>query len=188
MFWMIVLLATSLAGLSCAVKNVSARPVTMQNLTVPGTALPTGCGLSPAAFVVDGNRVTGGLWAGLPISTNPWTGTARPVVASIRERMDGPIPAPDAPPVDRNAAARYRRQLTDGVEEAYAAVYGAQSDPNPVVVLALRFAPAEKPFYPLSDRRPSDRRIEIGQLHAVVSGNGGESSQAVEAYLKSLAG
>jgi hypothetical protein len=181
-----IVLATSIANVSCAVQSVPTRPVTMQNLTVPKTALPTGCGLAPAPSVVDGNRVTGGFWAGLPISTNPWTGTARPVIASIRERMDGGLVWPDGPPLDRNAAARYRLQLADGVEEAYAAIYTMQSDTNLIVVLALRFAPTEKPFYPLSNRLTSDHRVEIGQVHAVVSGNGGQCSQAVETYLKSL--
>jgi hypothetical protein len=180
----LIVLGASIASVSCAVHSVPTRPVTMQNLTVPKTALPTGCGLSPA--VIDRNRVTGGLWAGLPVSTNPWTGTARSIVASIRARMDGLPPGPDAPPLDRNAASRYRLQLADGVEEAYAAVYRMQSDPQLVVVLALRFAATEKPFYPLSNRRTSEHRVVIGQLHAVVSGDGGECSQAVERYLKSL--
>jgi len=100
--------------------------------------------------------------------------------------MDGPILGPDAPPLDRNAVSRYRLQLADGVEEAYAAVYRMQSDPSLVVVLALRFAATEKPFYPLSNRRTSEHRVEIGQLHAVVSGNGGQCFQAVEAYIRSL--
>src|SRR5688572_16614794 len=62
---------TSIANVSCAVQSVPTRPVTMLDLTVPKTALPTGCGLAPAPSVVDGNRVTGGFWAGLPISTAP---------------------------------------------------------------------------------------------------------------------
>ena len=164
----LIVLATSIASVSCAVRSVPTRPVTMLNLTLPQTALPTGCGLSPASSVIDGNKVTGGLWAGLPISTNPWTGTARPIVASIRSRMDGLPLGPDAPL--ENAAPPLSAAEAPSVWRRIAAVYRMQSDPQLIVVLALRFAATEKPFYPLSNRRTSEHRVVIGQLHAVVSG------------------
>ena len=65
------------------------------------------------------------------------------------------------------------------------ATYMMKSDANLIVVLAVRFAASKKPFYPLSSRAPN-HRVEIGQLHAVVSGDGGQCSQAIETYLKSL--
>ena len=96
----VIVLVMAIASASCTVRGVAQRvpprPVTMQDLTVPKERLPVGCGLSPAAYLVEGNRVTGGLWAGLEIPTNPWAGTERRVIASIREHTDGPSLVPDA--------------------------------------------------------------------------------------------
>ena len=183
-----IVLTISIASASCAahgvVQTVLPRPVTMKDLTVPKERLPAGCSLSPVAEVVVGNRGRGGLWADLPIPTNPWSGTDRMVVASIRERMDGPTLVPDGPPPTAREVSRYRLQLADGVEEAYAAIYLMQSEPKLIVVYGLRFAAAGRPFYP--PRKASSHRFEIGPLDVVVSGDGGQCSQAVEAYLKAL--
>src|SRR5687768_15642469 len=97
---------------------------TLQQLTVPAERLPAGCTLSPApAQSIDGQHVRGGLWAGLPISRNPWVGTDRQIIASIRERVDPPSELPDGPPLSRAELARARLRLADGVEAGYAAVY-----------------------------------------------------------------
>jgi hypothetical protein len=74
--------------------------------------------------------------------------------------------------------------LADGVEEGYAAIYTEAGSNVLIVVYGLRFAAGEKPFYPPSTA--PNHRYEIGPLDAVVSGDGGPCSQAVEAYLKSL--
>jgi hypothetical protein len=64
----------------------------LADLTVPADRLPTGCGLSPSPWIRSSdNRVRSGLWAGLPISSNPWTGTDRAIVASIVERVIDPF-------------------------------------------------------------------------------------------------
>jgi hypothetical protein len=168
-------------------QSVSPRSVSMKDLTVPEDRLPAGCILSPTDTVhLDGNRVRGGSWAGLPIPTNPWTGADRPIVAAIRERMhEGQLLVPDGPPLDRRAASRDRLLLADGVEEAYAAIYVKQPQPALIVVYAARFAATKRPFYPPGTA--SNHRIEIGPIDALVSGDGGQCSHAVEAYLKSLA-
>jgi hypothetical protein len=167
-------------------QGVLRRPVSMNDLMVPQDRLPVGCTLSPTASVhLDGNRVRAGLRAGLPIPSNPWIGTDRLIIASIRERMDGPPLVPDGPPLDRRAASSYRLLLADGVEEAYAAIYLMQSDQKLIVVYALRFTATKRPLYP--SRAAFNHRFEIGSIDAVVSGDGGQCSLAVEAYLKSLA-
>jgi hypothetical protein len=189
-----MILATSLAGFAIApgvAQSVLPSPVMMQDLTVPHERLPAGCALSPVeSMPLDGHRFRGGLWAGLPIPTNPWTGTDRRIVASIRERMAAPILAPDGPPLTARELSSYRLRLADGVEEAYAAIY-LQSEPELIVVYASRFAGPERP-----DDRPSDTRasrnprvirMTIGPIVAVVQGDGGQCFQAVEAYLKTLA-
>jgi hypothetical protein len=179
-------LAMAIAIAPGVTQGVLPRPVSMNDLTVPQDRLPAGCALSATDSVrLDGNRVRVGLWASLPIPSNPWTGTDRSIIASIRERMDGPPLEPDGPPVDRRAASRYRLGLADGVEEAYAAIYVTQSDSTLVVVYASRYATTKRTFYP--SRAAPDHRFQIGPIEAVLSGDGGQCSQAVEAYLKSLA-
>jgi hypothetical protein len=122
------------------------------------------------------------LWASLGITTNPWTGTDRKIIATLRQGMgDAPL-VTDSPLTTREARSSFI-SLADGVEEGYAAIY-AQSEPRQIVVYALRFAATERPFYPPGT--PSNHRFEIGPFDAVVSGAGGQCSQAVEAYLKSL--
>ncbi len=185
-----IVLAMSIAIASGVAQRVLPRPVTMLDLTVPNEHLPSGCALAPADSVrLEGNRVRGGLWAGLPIPTNPWTGTDRPIIASIRERMDGPPLVPDGPPLTARELSRYRLQLADGVEEAYAAIH-MQPEPNLIVVYASRSA-STKTFDILSDTRafkdPRVMRLQIGPIVAVVSGDGGQCFQAVGAYLKFLA-
>src|SRR5262249_41271614 len=118
------------------------RVISMQELTVPSERLPSNCALSPAPSVqLDGGRIRGGLWAEFP--TNPWIGADRRLMASIRQRIDGPAGLPDGPPLDAKALSRYLGQLADGVEEGYGAVY-LQSATDLITVRALRFAPTEK--------------------------------------------
>jgi hypothetical protein len=115
------------------------RVVSMQVLTVPAERLPAACTLSPAPSIrVDDSTVRSGLWAEFP--TNPWIGTDRRLIVSIRQMIDGPYSVPDGPPLDPKPTTRYLSQLADGVEEAYGAVY-AQSDAGLITVRALRFAP-----------------------------------------------
>lgn len=183
-----IAVAILVASVFGATQDVSSRPVAMQDLTIPKDRLPAGCTLVPANSTrgPDG-RIRAGLWAGLPISTNPWSGTDRQIVASIRERADPPPTVTDAP-LTRADASRYFLHLADGVEEGYAAVYTQEGSYDSVVVSALRFTATEKPFYSLSDSKASYRpttRIEIGRIVAVVTG-GGECFQALETYLKSL--
>src|SRR5229473_812071 len=156
----VIALVLSITTLACGVRGVTRtvlrRPYTMKDLTVPKKRLPAGCGLVPAPSVsLGGNRVQYGLWAGLPVPTNPWSGTDRPTIVEIRERMDGPSLVPDGPPPTAREISRYRSQLANGVEEGYAAIY-TQS----VVVYAVRFAATESPFYP--PRTASNHRFEIG--------------------------
>src|SRR5947207_12255910 len=77
----------------------------------------------------------------LSVNGNPWIGTDRPLVATIRERVDAPPPVTDGPPLSAPEATRFRLRLADGVEEAYAAVY-KQDGPPAIVVYGLRFANA----------------------------------------------
>jgi len=184
-----IAVAISAASAFGVTQNVAARPVALQDLTIPNDRLPAWCALAPAdAARQPGGRIHRGLWAGLPITTNPWTGRDRRVIASIRERVDPPPTVTDAP-LTRAEASRYFLRLADGVEEGYAAVYAQDGSNDSIVVSALRFAATENPFYSLADAKAFYRpttRIEIGRIVAVVTGGGGECFQALETYLKSL--
>lgn len=182
-----IALAWSLAMAFGAARATGPRVVTMPDLTVPRARLPDGCVLSPAHR--DVNTMRGAPWAGLPIPTNPWTGTDRRTAALIRDRMEGPARAPDGPPLDARERSQFQLHLADAVEEAYAAIY-MQAERERVVVYALRFAAGQRPLARQSGARGGDPkvvRVSMGSTVAVVSGDGGACFQAVAAYVKSHA-
>jgi hypothetical protein len=191
-----LIIATSVlipAAAEQGIQTAGRPPVTLGDLTVPQERLPAGCAVSPSDTVrLDGNRVQGGLWTGLPIDTNPWIGTDRHVIATIRERMDGPVLAPDGPPLSARQLSEYRLQLADGVEEAYAAVY-RQSEPGSelAIVYGSKFSSAERAVERSSVKRATENprvvRLPIGAIVVVLHGDGGQCFQAIGAYLKSLA-
>lgn len=181
-----VLLATLIALGSTTSQSALSSPRPMKDLTVPGGRLPAGCALSSAD-----SRARGG-WAGLGIPTNPWTGKDRRIIASIRARMDGPALVPDGPPLSARELSRYYMEHASGVEEGYAAVY-LQAEPGKdlIVVYGLRFpsteAAGDRPITMRTPDTPRATRVAIGQVVAVVHGDGGPCHQAVAAYLGSLA-
>ena len=151
---------------ACALARNSPRQVALNDLTVPPRHLPARCALSPAAPVSDGRTVQGGLWAGLPIPMNPWTGDDRRTISSLRERM-GDVPLITDAPLTAKDASRYSLRLAEGVDEGYAAIY-SESQTERVVVYALRFATAPRlESGALVDRDAS--RIDFGPVVALVS-------------------
>ena len=133
----LVALCVALALTPTGVEGQSS--LTLDRLTVPTDRLVPGCGLPPSNTVRLGpTKVRGGLWAGLPITSNPWSGDDRSIVAAIRERVVGSPPLPDGPPLSRPELVRFRLQLADDVEQAYAAIYG-DGGRNLVTVHAVTF-------------------------------------------------
>ena len=155
----------------------------LADLTVPAERLPTGCGLSPSPSI----RMRAGLWAGLPISSNPWTGTDRGIVASIVERVIDPPRIPDGPPPTNSELARFRLRLADDVEEAYAAVY-TDGGPSLISVNAVRYVDAaELTSLRNSGRmRPGSFRLMAGRTLLTVSGDDGPCLQGVSAHVKEV--
>ena len=153
-----------------------------EGLTVPQNLLPAGCDL-PASDVISlgGNRIRGGLWAGLPISNNPWHGSDRNVLAVIRERVAASPLVADGPPLTGKAVARFRLQTAEDVAEAYAAVYRDEADTIGTVVYAARFTRTPVPELPRGAR--AAERLVRGDLVVVISGSG-PCSGAVTAYVK----
>jgi hypothetical protein len=164
----------------------------MTDLTVPRKRLPAECTLSSRTSIKAYFYAThmGGpedratilnIWAGGNADrANPWIGTITSRIVYIRERLSASPLLPDPP---RFSPAL----LAEGVEDAYIALYSNQADlTKPIVVYALRFtATARVPFYPPSTA--SNHCFEIGPINGIVSGDDSQCSQAVGAYLKSLA-
>ena len=183
--------ATSIAIMSGAAQGLPPRLVTMQDLTVAAERLPAACVLAPGSasvsMAIEFRRRN---WTGLRIPTNPWAGADTSLVASIRERMDGPTPVPDGPPLSPTEAARFRLHFADGVEEAYAAIY-EQSEAELIVVYAARFATSAKAVesrsYTHWANNPRVIRVAIGPIVAMVQGDAGACFNAVGAHLRSLA-
>jgi hypothetical protein len=106
---------------------LSSPQLALHSLTVPVERLPPGCRLVPA-------RTSG---TGQPaiimypsLTDNPWVGTDRLKTRRIREVIDGPPYAADAEALSK---------LSDGVLEAYRAVYQAASERVQINVYAVRF-------------------------------------------------
>jgi hypothetical protein len=174
-------LAVAAAAIVLATKSVSTQ-VAIGDLTVPTDKISAGCSLSPGPSVVaDGNRVA---FNNLPVSipSNPWAGTDRETIATIRERMGL---APRVPDLPRSAAeaSRYHLELAEGIEEGYAAVY-LSTGAGVVVVYALR--PSAGPASLDPERSSARDRIEVGGLVARVVGNGDSCQRSIEAHLRSL--
>ena len=158
----------------------------LTELTVPRSRLPTGCQLVPSPTQhLAGSQVRVGVWAGLPIPTNPWTGTDRRTVAAIRERVDPPPLTPDPPALDSRGEAAFRLRLADGVEEAYAAVYGSE-EPFLVVVLATRFGNDANDLTPSTARNPSVARFVSGRTLIGISGEQSRCFGAVVDYVNEI--
>jgi hypothetical protein len=177
-------IGVALASICGAAQGREAIP--MSALTATQDRLPAGCALTPnrTERFADG-RILGGLWGGLPIPANPWSGMDRPRIATIRERIDGPPLTPDAPPLTRAELARFRMVLADGVDEGYAAFY-RPSQGDVIGVYGLKFKEAETNRHPPSRSR-SQNLISIGLVTAFVAGNDSPCFRAVSAHVQSLA-
>jgi len=158
----------------------------LENLTVPPSRLVPGCRLSPSAVAAfEGNRMLGGLWAGLPITSNPWSGDEPSIALAIRERVAPSPSPPDGPPLSPPELARFRFQLAADVEQAYAAIY-ADEGFQPIVVYAVRFKATPIPQPPPNMSRNESLRLVRDRTAVVLSGNTGRCSGAVGAYLAEL--
>ncbi|PYR46655.1 MAG: hypothetical protein DMF95_18100 [Acidobacteria bacterium] len=135
-----LVLAMSVALAAGASQTAPPRVLSMRDLTLPAERLPVGCALSPAPSVhLDGSRVRYGLWSGFP--ANPWIGTDRRLMASIRELVDGPATIPDGPPLDAKELPRY----SGNSRMVWKKRTDMQSDADLIMVRAIRLAPGEKP-------------------------------------------
>jgi hypothetical protein len=174
-----------LAGADPSLQSMQSS-LQLDTLTVPPSRLVPGCALSPAPFLrLDGNRMVGGLWADLPIATNPWSGDDRSIGGKIRERVARAPMLPDGPPLSRTEHARFQFELADDVERAYAAFYADEGWP-PIAVYAVTFKVTTIPQAPLNPSPNGDLRLGRDRTAVLLSGRPGPCSRAVGAYLAEL--
>ena len=164
-------------------QNTVALP--LDGLTVPAARLPQGCSLpaSSSADAADGKRRMG-LWAGLPIASNPWRGTDSFISAAIRERMVSNALVPDGPPPSRPEMAAAKLQLADDLEEAYAAVYADEQFRLIAVYATTRKVTAPPPVADKTRPR-GGMRLTIGRTEIAVLGDG-PCLDAIQAQLFDL--
>jgi hypothetical protein len=115
------------------------RALDLSALTVPAGKLPSGCALAPLTRPAVDGRVQVVSSFPVPIPTNPWHGTDRPILAGIRQRRTGLTPMPDGPPPAARDARRMFLHLADGISDGYAAFYRSADDQGLTAVYALRF-------------------------------------------------
>jgi hypothetical protein len=148
-------------------------------LTVPGDDLPPACALTrdPA------ESTRAGAQAPRPA---PWIGSDPSRLAAIRQAITGPLPVPDAAPIDR--PERFWLELAAGVEEGYTASYATGAKRPAVIVMALRYASGHIDE-PVPGRRSGTRReyrLVAGNVVAVARGPEGACFDAVARHLQSL--
>ena len=146
--------------------------VDLANLTVPQERLAPGCELSPSPTVPLGGRVP----------KNPWTGAERSIVADVREHVAASPRLPDGPPLSRSELARFRAQLAEDVDQAYAAVYTAGTHLITVSGVRFKAVPVPDPPRGMSPSAGSVRLVR-GRTVIAVFGEGGRCFDAIAAYL-----
>jgi hypothetical protein len=167
---------------------------TLSTPTVPPMALPNGCALKQPAskpVPIAGGGVTviqGG--PSSPFPTNPWSGTDRRIVTTVREAIDGEPRMPDGPPLEARDAAALELKLADNVLQAYHAAY-ASADGSQTEVFAVTFndSTLAKPEPLSATMNPSPEfrsRFVRGSTVVVVSGSRSECFRAVKGYIRSL--
>jgi hypothetical protein len=176
-------------GSACATAGRSRnRAVTLADLTVPAKLLPPRCVMpSRPSVTTPGRPSIGGLWAGLPVPTNPWIGRDPGLIAALRARVEPPL-LPDGPPLSRSQEVRYRLKLAEGVEAGYAAFY-ADADTSIVAVYGVEFAVGEAPTRQPPSWAPASgqTRLDLGRLAVWIVGTDTPCSRAVGGYVQSLA-
>ena len=167
---------------------------TLSTLTVPPTTLPSGCALKqpapkPAPIARGGVTVIQG-GPSSPFPTNPWSGTDRRIVTTVREAIEGAPRMPDGPPLEARDAAALELKLADNVLEAYHAAY-ASADGSQTEVFAVTFndSTLAKPESLSASMNPPPglrSRFVRGSTVVVVSGSRSECFRAVNEYIRSV--
>ncbi len=154
--------------------------LTLDTLTVI-KGLPAGCSLATDKPVI-------GLNLPVQIDSNPWRGTDRSILASIREVMYGSPRLPDGPPLSAAELSRFLFRLSHGIDEGYVALYQQQGSED-LEVRALTFSKGE-PFPRHGNMARIDSRrvvwLESGRTAIVLYGDESPCFSAIQSHLRSL--
>lgn len=183
-------LAIAAALFSASLLQPSAPQFSLRDLAIDSASLRTPCRLAPApSRPANGTRVVTGLWAGLPIRTNPWIGTDASILSAIRMRMGAALTSPDGPPLTPAQNTRYLSHLADGVAEGFAAIYD-DGGTDVTAVYALRFIdPSGAGEFAASLRGKGSAPLVIrGDVVARVVGGGSGCAAQLATHLGALVG
>lgn len=163
------------AVLSGSMVTLTSSQLPLQSLTVPAERLPRECRLAPARKSASGQPQT----IGYPnLTENPWVGTDRPKLRSIRQVVDGPP--------YWNGPEEWSR-LSDGVVEAYRAIYVVATDRVEVNVYAVRFDNPKLAARALLSKVAGAQVMAKGStVVRVISSGDGECTKRIIAYITSL--
>ena len=167
-----------IAAILLALPSLSAQsPLALKDLTVPAQSLPSGCKLKSAPR---------GQFLGA--NTNPWITTDRRSVGLLSmfvsltagERKASQQPIPNEPA----AAARYLEAQSEGIEDAYIAVYTEPGAPE-VGMYALRYATPRSEPGQKQNLSESRAIIRFGSIVVMlwVDGDGRRCFDAVKAHV-----
>jgi hypothetical protein len=187
----VALIASLSADGVFGISSQDVRSRLFADLTVPHEALPAGCELSPGPSIrVDETHIRGGLWGGLQINRNPWTGVDRLMTAIISERVAPPSRLPDGPPLNPAQFAEFRLHLADGIDASYAAFYFDSAANELVEVYGLEFPTAAAAIRfrresRAEPRQPSSWAVPYGRILVTLFGHS-DCARAVDSYLQML--
>lgn len=185
--WLGPAVLASLGGLTLVEASITQGRDPLDALTVPAAQLPDPCRLrvsDPPAAAGGRLRVAPPIHAA--ITANPWSGSDPAAVGAIRGRIDPPARWPDGPPPNAQERAALQRNMADGVEAGYLAVYEA-GESSYVEVHAIRFA-TDASFTNATMRRPKGAvtRLTWDRTIVHVNGTGGPCQMAVADHVRAV--
>ena len=176
-------------AVACTTSVPAQTSLALSSLTVPDKNLPSGCRLRPyvppttlVALAGATTTVASNQRSSWPFPDNPWQGGDRKLLIGLRQRIDGPLRLPDAPPPTVSELSAWEQKWVEHVLEGYRALYDSADD-SVVDVAAIKFDDAKL----VNESAALNDRLTIGAvLVQVVATARTECFQAVHAYLRTL--
>ena len=184
---------------ACTTSVPAQTSLALSSLTVPDKNLPSGCRLrpfvpatTPVAQAGATTTIASNQRSSWPFPDNPWQGGDRKLLVDLRQRMDGPLRLPDAPPPTASELSAWEHKWVQHVLEGYRALYDSADD-SVVDVAAIKFDDARlvnESAAVAGSRRAipalNDRWTIGAILVHVVATARTECFQSVHAYLRTL--
>ena len=130
---------------ACTTSLPAQTSLALSSLTVPDKNLPSGCRLrpyvpatTPVAQAGATTTIASNQRSSWPFPDNPWRGGDRKLLIGLRQRIDGPLRLPDAPPPTASELSAWEHKWVQHVLEGYRALYDSADD-SVVDVAAIKF-------------------------------------------------